>query len=154
MEADLLLQHKTDVPMGVVPDWAQLLTGGVDVQMGYFYWKIDAWGPGVTCQTIAYGRALTLYPAEVSAFLERGGSLAWGIVPNNESAMDETPSSLADMVDGFMADLAAKGVDPGLLARRSLVTPQCGLGGADPALVPRVLELLRETSEELRRRHP
>lgn len=60
MEADLLLQHKTDVPMGVVPDWAQLLTGGVDVQMGYFYWKIDAWGPGVTCQTIAYGRALTL----------------------------------------------------------------------------------------------
>ena len=60
MEADLLLQHKTDVPMGVVPDWAQLLTGGVDVQLGYFYWKIDAWGPGVTCQTIAYGRALTL----------------------------------------------------------------------------------------------
>ena len=60
MEADVLLQHKTDVPMGVVPDWAQLLTGGVDVQMGYFYWKIDAWGPGVTCQTIAYGRALTL----------------------------------------------------------------------------------------------
>ena len=120
-------------------DWPMVLRTKIDIL------NFDAY---------AYGRALTLYPAEVSAFLERGGSLAWGIVPNNEAAMDETPGSLADMVDGFMADLAAKGVDPGLMARCSLVTPQCGLGGADPALVPRVLELLRETSEELRRRHP
>ena len=64
MEADVVLQHKTDCPMGVVPDWAQMLTGGVDVQMGYFYWAIYAWGPGVTGQVMAYGRALSLLEVE------------------------------------------------------------------------------------------
>lgn len=64
MEADVVLQHKTDCPMGVVPEWAQMLTGGVDVQMGYFYWAIYAWGPGVTGQVLAYGRALDLLEVE------------------------------------------------------------------------------------------
>lgn len=58
MEADIVIQHKTDCPMYVVPEWCQLLTGGVDVQKGYLYWKIDCWGPGTTCQTLAYGKAL------------------------------------------------------------------------------------------------
>lgn len=60
MEADIVLQHKTDCPMFTVPDWAQLLTGGIDVQKGHCYWEITAWGPGTTGQVIAYGKALTL----------------------------------------------------------------------------------------------
>lgn len=59
METDIVLQHKTDCPMGVVPEWCQLLTGGVDVQKGYLYWQIDCWGPGVTSQRLAYGRCIT-----------------------------------------------------------------------------------------------
>ncbi len=119
-------------------DWPMVLRTRIDIL------NFDAY---------AYGRALTLYPKEVSDFLERGGSLAWGIVPNNELAADETPESLADRVDGHMKDLEAKGVSMDLLIRRSLVTPQCGLGGTDPKLVGTVLKLLKETAEELRRRH-
>ena len=59
MEADIVLKHKTDCPAFVVPEWAQLLTGGVDVQKGYMYWKIHAWGPGMTSQVVGYGKALT-----------------------------------------------------------------------------------------------
>lgn len=59
MEADIVLKHKTDCPMYVVPEWCQLLTGGVDVQKGYLYWQIDCWGPGVTSQRLAYGKCLT-----------------------------------------------------------------------------------------------
>lgn len=59
MDADVVLQHKTDCPMFVVPEWAQLLTGGVDVQKGHFYWEIHAWGPGTTGQVLGYGRVTT-----------------------------------------------------------------------------------------------
>lgn len=59
LDVDVVLQHRTVCPMGIVPDWAQMLTGGVDVQQGYLYWQIDAWGAGVTSQRIAYGRCLT-----------------------------------------------------------------------------------------------
>lgn len=58
MEADIVLKHKTDCPMYVVPDWTQLLTGGVDVQKGYLYWQIDCWGPGITSQRLAYGKCI------------------------------------------------------------------------------------------------
>ena len=58
MEADIVLKHKTDCPMYVVPDWCQLLTGGVDVQKGYLYWQIDCWGPGITSQRLAYGKCI------------------------------------------------------------------------------------------------
>lgn len=62
--ADLVLERRTDVPESVLPEWAQLLTGGVDVQEGSFYWTIRAWGPEMTSQNIAHGQALTF--AEVS----------------------------------------------------------------------------------------
>ena len=101
----------------------------------------------------AYGKALVLYPDEISAFLERGGALAWGIVPNNEAAKDETPESLADRIDGYIDTLVSKGVDRDLLIKRSLITPQCGLGGADEELVRPILALLKGTSDELKRRH-
>ena len=58
MEADFVLKHKTDCPMFIVPEWCQLLTGGVDVQKGHMYWEITAWGPGVTGQVLGYGRVL------------------------------------------------------------------------------------------------
>ena len=38
---------------------------------------------------------LALYPAELRAFLDRGGSICWGIVPNNEEIRDVTPQGLA-----------------------------------------------------------
>lgn len=59
LDVDVVLQHRTDCPMGIVPEWAQMLTGGVDVQQGYLYWQIDAWGAGVTSQRIAYGRCFS-----------------------------------------------------------------------------------------------
>lgn len=74
MDVDIVLQHKTECPMFIVPSWAQLLTGGVDVQKGHFYWEIHAWGPGVTGQVLGYGKVITwedintvmstLYPGE------------------------------------------------------------------------------------------
>lgn len=56
--ADLVLERQTDVPELVVPQWAKILTGGIDVQENCLYWSIRAFGNHITSQNIAHGQAL------------------------------------------------------------------------------------------------
>jgi len=62
--ADLVLERQTDYEEFEVPDWAILLTGGVDVQETSLYWTIRAWGPYLTSQNIAHGQALSFREIE------------------------------------------------------------------------------------------
>ncbi len=98
--------------------------------------------------------AITLYPDELGAFFERGGSLGWGIVPtlNPQAAATETVESLLERMEAGVARLAAKGFDRDMLLRRALITPSCGAGTLTPALAERVLGLLRDLALTLRRR--
>lgn len=59
VKARQVLDKKADVPAGIVPRWAQMLTAGVDCQKGYYYWVIRAWGSGMRSQKIANGDAQT-----------------------------------------------------------------------------------------------
>lgn len=57
--AELVMERQTELPALVVPSWAKLLTGGVDVQETSLYWTIRAWGDFLTSQNIAHGQALS-----------------------------------------------------------------------------------------------
>lgn len=101
-------------------------------------------------------QAITLYPAELRAFLERGGSLGWGIIPtlDKDAAATETLPSLLARFDQGMERLVSKGFDREWLLRRALITPSCGAGGVlTEPLAERVLGLLRQFSLALRDRH-
>lgn len=54
--ADDVLARRTELPEFVIPEWAQILTGGVDVQETSLYYTIRAWGDYSTSQCIAYGQ--------------------------------------------------------------------------------------------------
>ena len=54
---DIVMARQTECPEGIVPDWAQMLTAGVDVQKDMLYWSIRAWGPYLTSQNILHGKA-------------------------------------------------------------------------------------------------
>ena len=99
-----------------------------------------------------YGKNITLFPEEISAFLDRGGILAWGIVPNSSLIEGETPETLADRLCEHIDDLVRKGVDRDIIAKQSLLSPQCGLGGCDGEFVDEILKLLDGTSKEMRKR--
>lgn len=62
--AELVMECRTEVEEFVVPDWAELLTGGIDVQENCIYWTIRAWGSFMTSQNICHGQALSLEEAE------------------------------------------------------------------------------------------
>jgi len=133
------LEGMTGIHCCANTDWPFVMSMGIDVL------SFDAYD---------YGYTISLYPEEVDRFLQNGGSLAWGIVPNHEEPfLQENASSLADKVEELMTSLVNKGLDREMLLRQSLLTPQCGLGGLDAEVGAKVLDLLVETSAELRTRH-
>jgi len=120
-------------------DWPLLLSTSIDLL------SFDAYN---------YAHTVSLFPKEVSAFLDRGGSIAWGLIPNMEDQIaKETVGSLLQRFEKYMDMLYRKGMDLDLVLERSLITPQCGLGGLDEANAERVLELLQGTVEAIRQRY-
>jgi hypothetical protein len=101
-------------------------------------------------------QAMTLYPAELRAFLDRGGWLGWGIVPtlDRQAAATEDVDSLLPRFEAGVGQLVDKGFDRDLLLHRALITPSCGAGGmlTEP-LAERVLRVLRDLSLTLRERY-
>lgn len=117
-------------------DWPTVLATDIDIL------SFDAY---------EYGHTIGLYPEEVSAFLERGGTLAWGFIPNTlDSLQAESVRSLVEDAKGRFSALAKKGIDLDLIVRNSLITPQCGLGGVEEATSVRILEMLNQVSREIR----
>ena len=119
-------------------DWSILLETPLDIL------SLDAYD---------YAGSLALYPQEVTAFLERGGSIAWGIVPNTDAANAETAESLSARLEEALAALAAKGVPRERLQQQGLVTPACGTGSLEVALAERVLELTGQVSAMMQARY-
>lgn len=62
--ADLVMERQTEYEELVVPEWAKLLTAGVDVQENCLYWSIRAWGNYLTSQNIAHGQAFSFQEVE------------------------------------------------------------------------------------------
>ncbi len=118
-------------------DWSLVLETGIDVL------NFDA------CQ---FFHGLPLYPAEVAAFLSRGGALSWGIVPTSSAVEQTTAVDLLAMFDDRVRQLADKGIDPATVRAQSLLTPSCGLGTQTVAIAERVLDVLGELGTLVRER--
>uniref|UniRef100_A0A7V4G7Y1 Methionine synthase n=1 Tax=Desulfobacca acetoxidans TaxID=60893 RepID=A0A7V4G7Y1_9BACT len=109
-------------------DWALLLSTPIDIL------SFDSYG---------YFDHLLLYDRALSAFWERGGTLAWGLVPTNaDDLARETADSLWERWRGQVERLAGQGPGPAAILRRSLLTPACGLGYLSPDAATRVLDLM------------
>lgn len=101
-----------------------------------------------------YASSLSTYPSEVKSFLERGGAIAWGIVPNDEEALaKESVASLHDRLGEAMAPFTRDGLSFKQVVEQGLLTPSCGLAGLSPEAANQTLELLADLSQYLRKRY-
>jgi len=121
-------------------DWSVLLGTSVDII------SFDAYN---------YAQSLSLYPSEIKSFLDRKGTIAWGIVPNDEPSLArETAASLKDRLEEAMAPFTRKGVPFKQLLQQGLLTPSCGLAPLNtPEAAAHALELLAELSAKIRKRY-
>ena len=105
----------------------------------------------VNFDAFGYLERVLLYPAEIRAFLDRGGALAWGIVPTAAFTGAETAEGLIERLEGGIKRLEAAGIPRATLLRQSLITPSCGLGSLSPAQAKAILELTLEISARMQR---
>jgi len=121
-------------------DWSVLLSTSADIL------SFDAYN---------YAQSLSLYPSEIKEFLDRKGTIAWGIIPNDEESLaKESVASLKDRLEEAMAPFTRKGIRFKQLIEQGLLTPSCGLAPlAAKEASAQALKLLAELSIVIRKRY-
>ncbi|MCU0289645.1 MAG: hypothetical protein MUF15_25040, partial [Acidobacteria bacterium] len=119
-------------------EWSILIDAGVDIV------NFDAFG---------YGETIAIYPEAVKKHLERGGMLAWGVVPTSKAIREQTVDSLVNHFEKMMDNLASKGIDKQLIAEQAIVTPSCGTGSMDPVDAEKVFEMVSLLSKAVREKY-
>jgi methionine synthase II (cobalamin-independent) len=115
-------------------DWSILLETSIDIL------NLDAYG---------YAENLALYPEEVKRFLERGGIIAWGIVPASEEVHRETPESLVARLEEAISLLVKKGVPREAILNSSMITPSCGTGSLSRETAEKVIKMAAEVAKRM-----
>ncbi|MBU0481627.1 MAG: hypothetical protein KKG47_11035 [Proteobacteria bacterium] len=121
-------------------DWTLLLRSDLDVISFDAHGFFDRF---ITCREDIY------------TYLDRGGIIAWGIVPTGSSELvaSETTDSLVAKWESQAAEMASEKWDAPAILSQTLITPSCGTGSLDPASAEKVLRMTSEVSETLRRRY-
>jgi len=121
-------------------DWTLLLGSEIDIISFDAYNFFDRF---ITCKN------------EISSFLDRGGIIAWGIVPTSEEddITRETAASLVTLWEQQAAMLADAQWDIPSLLEQTLITPSCGTGSLSMTLARRVLSLTRDVAAALQKKY-
>ena len=119
-------------------EWSILAEAGVDM---------------INFDAFEFGETIAMYPDAIRAHLERGGMLAWGVVPTSEAIREQTVESLAAHLEEMMENLARKGISKELILESAAVTPSCGTGTMAPCDAEKVFEVTAALSRFLREKH-
>jgi hypothetical protein len=96
-----------------------------------------------------FGEKVTLYPDDVIAFLNRGGILAWGLIPTisigeDAQIMKESEKTLNTRFQELQKVFADKNFPEDKLMEQMFFTPSCGMGSIIPNAAERVLQLITQ----------
>ncbi|MBN1128566.1 MAG: hypothetical protein JXA71_06245 [Chitinispirillaceae bacterium] len=108
-------------------EWPILVDAGIDI---------------INFDAFEFGDSLALYPDAISRHLERGGLLAWGLVPTSEKITEQTVDSLVARFNALVRALADKGVEKNRIMSQALLTPSCGTGSLSRELAEKVFDML------------
>src|SRR5690606_16485252 len=78
----------------------------------------------------------------LAQFLERGGWVAWGVVPPDRP-LGTTPELLWRQLSQLWCRLVQEGCDPVRLRTQAMITPACGLASHGVTQAEQVMEFCR-----------
>jgi len=103
----------------------------------------------INFDAVDYMESLAIYGPHLAGFLERGGVLAWGAVPNTEKVQQETSDDIVRRISAGIELLEKNGVDRGDLTQKLIITPACGCAGLTLEQTEKVYSLLSELGARL-----
>jgi methionine synthase II (cobalamin-independent) len=118
-------------------DWSLFFGGSLDVI------NFDAYG---------YFERFALYRQDLVSFIERGGLVAWGIVPtlDVDNLKKENSKSLVNLWRQQVEQLVDRDLSWEKIFQQAIITPSCGCGTLAEPLAERVISLTRQISEQIR----
>ena len=119
-------------------EWSILIDSGVDIV------NFDAFG---------FGDTIAMYADSVKKHLEKGGMLAWGVVPTSAVIREQTVESLEKKLEAGIDNLAAKGIDKKLIITQALITPSCGTGSLEVADADKVFKMVKELTKRMKEKY-
>ncbi len=110
-------------------DWPLVFSTGVDVFNfdSYYFWD-----------------TLSIYPDEVTSFIDNNGVIAWGIVPTTDTIRGLTLPDLREQLERGLSSLVKAGISEEKLRNQVLLTPSCGTGSMETDDALKVFSLLKE----------
>ena len=133
-----MIQRPRGIHLCGNPDWDFLL--GLDLDI-------------LSLDVYQNGEIFSSYSESIKRFLDRGGVIAWGIVPTNFEPFEaETINTLGERLEEIWNSLANKGIDREFLISRSLISPAtCCLVNPDgEKTVEKAFKVVTELSQRLR----
>ena len=121
-------------------DWNFLLETNLDIL------SFDAY---------SYFNKLITCRDKICDFLDRDGTIAWGIVPTSdeENIFAESCDSLVALWEKQATMLEHGTMDRSAILERSLITPSCGTGAISKEAALKVMTLTRDVSNVLREKY-
>ena len=119
-------------------DWSLILKTDVDI---------------INFDAFMYMDNFLLYAEGIKKFLEKGGFLAWGIVPTNEKIREVSLKYMEDIFLKAVNVLEKNGISKDILISRSFITPSCGTGSMDENDALKVLETNKILSDYLKEKY-
>ena len=120
-------------------DWSLFFGGSLDL---------------INFDAYTYFDRFALYRRDLVPFLDRGGLLAWGVVPTMEADCinQESPDSLVSRWCSQVEELTGTDLSLETIFHQAIITPSCGCGTLTEALAERVISLTRQVSEQIRQK--
>ncbi|MFA4850312.1 MAG: hypothetical protein WC626_11355 [Methanoregula sp.] len=107
----------------------------------------------VSIDAYATAKEFLLYADTITGYMERGGVVAWGIVPADSRIFTtESTESLYRKYLDIRTQLCAK-MPEDLFDAQSLITPNCGIRFADRAGARQIMQAAAEISHRIREKY-
>jgi len=119
-------------------EWSILIDAGVDI---------------VNFDAFEYGDTIAIYADSVKQHLQKGGTLAWGVVPTSDKIREQTAQSLETQLEKVMDNLASKGIDKNLITEQAIITPSCGTGSLAVEDAEKVFSLMAELTKRMKEKY-
>jgi hypothetical protein len=99
-----------------------------------------------------FGDSLLPYARSLHDFMERGGVVAWGIIPTLDDPFAESVDSLLQRLEALWESLFSTGPNRLKVLQQSMITPACGVGLLPENHARRIYHLTSELSRRLRKK--
>ena len=100
----------------------------------------------------SFSENLSLFTGGIKGFLEKGGKIAFGIVPTlNKIALEKT--STEELIKKYRTAvkyLTKNGIDEKLVIENSIITPSCGAGALTVEQAEKAMDLTKQLSISLK----